>query len=438
MEPLEVAIVATAIVVYALGSRAIERTPVTMPMVFVALGAIAGWTGVLDLTAEVAEIELLAELTLVVILFSDAVRIEPARLRTHVVLPVRLLGIGLPLTIVLGAVGNSLLFPDLRWAEVALLAAILAPTDAALGSAVVEDESVPARERLALNVESGVNDGLVVPVVTVLVAVVVDEPRSALSWVGFVIRQVGGGVALGVAIGAGAIWALRRTHAAGWSDGRYEQLAVLMLPVLCLFAGEFAGVNAFVAAFVAGLSFSTVGMRPDGDASTRGGADVSTSPERFAEYTEDTAQLLAIAAFFVFGNALLSEVTDDITVPVVICSILALTVARIVPVWISMTGTGLAWPSRLFLGWFGPRGLASIVFGLLLLEEFEDRVGPSGGTAEQLFGVIGITVTLSIVLHGATAAWGARRYGAWAERSGVVSAEDDMSHDDMPRPRWGT
>ena len=162
-----------------------------------------------DLTPDTAGISLIAEVTLAVILFSDAVRIDMKRLRRQLAIPLRLLAIGMPLTIILGTLLNSLLFPDSGWVAVALLAAILAPTDAALGSAVIEDESVPVRERLALNVESGVNDGLAVPVVTILTAVLIQESRTTAQWAWFVVQQIGFGVAIGVAIGGGTIALLR-------------------------------------------------------------------------------------------------------------------------------------------------------------------------------------------------------------------------------------
>ena len=178
MQPVEVAAIGILVIAFAVVSMRIERWPLTMPMVFVTAGVVMDTSGLVDLTPDNEAIKLIAEVTLSVVLFSDAVRIDMKRLRRQLAIPLRLLAIGMPLTIILGTLINSWLFPDVGWVAVALVAAILAPTDAALGSAVVEDEGVPVRDRLALNVESGVNDGLAVPVVSILTAALIQENRT--------------------------------------------------------------------------------------------------------------------------------------------------------------------------------------------------------------------------------------------------------------------
>ena len=446
MGAAEIAVVALLLVVYAAISRSAEKWPVSMPMLFVAAGAVTGLSGLVDVSADSAAIALLAEVTLAVILFSDAVRIDLGRLRRALGTPVRLLTIGLPLTIVLGTAMNSVFFPDFPLAQVALLAAILAPTDAALGAAVVEDTAVPIRERLALNVESGVNDGLVVPVVAILTAIVLENERSTVSWIGFVTGQVGGGVLLGIVVGGAAITVLRHSSQRGWSDARYEQLATFAVPIVALFAASAIGSNSFIAAFVAGLTFGSLGHRHDDGptaASSDGDASVSEADQprrtslatRLGSFTEDAAQLFGVAAFFVFGNVLLTDAFESITVPIVVCAIFTLTIGRMLPVWISLIGTGMKAPSRLFIGWFGPRGLASIVFGLLLLEDAENA-GISGTLADDVLAVVALTVTASVLLHGATAAVGATTYGRWAAANADEHMEASMSDHDLPRSRW--
>ena len=431
MDPAEIAAVGVIVIAFAAVSMRIERWPLTMPMVFVAVGLAASATGLVDVSADEGAIAVLSEVTLAVILFSDAVRIDLRRLRRQLAIPLRLLGIGLPLTIVLGALVNSLLFPDLPFVQVALLAAILAPTDAALGSAVVEDEDVPARERLALNVESGVNDGLVVPVVAILTAAVIDEGRRSIDWVGFVAQQIGWGVALGLVVGGGAIAALRRAHDHGWSDARFEQLATFAVPIIALFGAQALSGNSFIAAFVAGLTFGSFGSGSDDMGTAESPSSGHALSTRLDAFTEDAAQLLAVGAFFVFGNVLLADALGEITLPVLACVLMTLTVGRMLPVYVSLIGTSLPPVSRLFVGWFGPRGLASIVFGLLLLEETESVEGVGG----QLFTVIALTVVASIVLHGATAAPGAAAYARWIQRNHEMAdqRDDDMA---MPRSRW--
>jgi len=417
VHPIEVAAIGLLIVAFAAVSMRIEHWPLTMPMVFVGAGMLTEAIGVVDLTPDTEAISLIAEVTLAVILFSDAVRIDMKRLRRQLEIPLRLLAIGMPLTIILGTVLNSLLFPESGWVTVALLAAVLAPTDAALGSAVIEDESVPVRERLALNVESGVNDGLAVPVVTILTALLLQESRSTAQWGWFVIQQIGFGVAIGAAIGGGTIAVLRWSNGRGWSDTRYEQLATFVVPLVALFGAEVVSGNSFIAAFAAGLAFGSFRSPHD--------EPPPILSVRLGEFTEDAAQLFGIAAFFVFGNVLLAEALSQLTVPVVFCALVTLTVGRMLPVWVALIGTDLRPRSRLFLGWFGPRGLASIVFGLLLLEDTEAL----SDVGEQIFGVIALTVAASILLHGATAAPGAGAYGRWAERT--VQAGDEAERRSM-------
>ena len=279
MGPGEVAIVASALLAYAVVSRRVERLPVTMPIVFAVLGLALGVAGVVDVLAGLETAGLLAEVTLAVILFSDAVRIDLRTFRRNLGWPARLLGIGLPLTVVAGTAVNVAIFPGAEVATMALLAAVLAPTDAALGTAVVEDPSVPRRERLALNVESGVNDGLAVPAVTILTAVVLDERRGAPSWTAFAVEQIGFGLVVGVVAGGTAILALRWSRRRGWSDGRYEQLATLAVPIIALTVAEVVEGNSFIAAFVAGLTFGSLGSAE--------GEHSDGVAQHLAEFTDD-------------------------------------------------------------------------------------------------------------------------------------------------------
>ncbi len=432
VEPTEITIVGLVLVAYAAVSRRIERWPVTMPIVFVGIGAFLSATGAVNVIAELGAVGLLAEGTLAVILFSDAVRIDLRRLQSFLAMPARLLLIGLPLTILLGTAVNAVLISGVALAEVALLATILAPTDAALGSAVVEDESVPARERLTLNVESGLNDGLAAPIVAVLMSISIQEGRSAGYWVVYAFEQVGYGTLVGAAAGSGIVVLLRWTRANHWSDGRYEQIATFAVPIIAFTGSAAIGGNGFIAAFVAGLTF--------GGAHRRGtsGAVASAESLHLGEFTEDAAQLLGVMAFFVFGNLFLGETLGQYGPPEYLAMILSLTLVRMIPVWIAYTGTRLPWRSRLFVGWFGPRGLASIVFAILLLEEAADMES----NTDQIVGVITLTVTASVLLHGISAAPLARRYGAWAARADLADEQrrdmdmPDLPAEHVPRARW--
>lgn len=411
----EVCVIAAGLIGYGLVSRRIERWPLSMPMIFVALGSCAEATGLVALSTETAQVAVLAEVTLAVILFGDAVRTNARSLGHDLALPGRLLVAGLPLTIGLTTVLVVVVLPGLSWAEAALVAAVLAPTDAALGKAVVDDESVPRRIRRSLNVESGLNDGMVLPAVLIFVALATGEQTTAGFWASFVLQQVGLGVVLGIVTGGAGAWLLSRAQRRGWVEGMYAQLSTLALAVLAFAGAQAAGANGFIAAFVAGLAFGTVGSDTD----------------HLVEFTEDSGQLLAVVAFFVFGNVFVNDSLASLSVGVVAVAVLVLTVGRMLPVALVMTGTGAAVPTKVFVGWFGPRGLASIAFGLLLLEE-----ELAGG--EELFAIIALTVVASIVLHGASAAAGAQAYGRWW--AAMAATDRQSMPESLPVPagrsRW--
>jgi NhaP-type Na+/H+ or K+/H+ antiporter len=360
----------------------------------------------------------LGEVTLGVLLFSDASRIDTRALRREFMLPARLLGIGLPLTVALGTGVLMVLLDGVGVWEAALIAAILAPTDAALGQEVVADPSVPARIRQGLNVESGLNDGLVVPAVALFLTLAADEEDagSAGFWGRFVLEQIGVGVLVGVLVGGAGAWLITRGETHDWVDGVYAQLATFALAVAALSTAVHFSGNGFIAAFVGGMVFGSVAPRAHG----------------LGEFTEDAAQLAAAVSFFVFGNVLLGPALDAVDAGIIVCALATLTIGRMLPVAVAMAGSGAAAPTVGFVGWFGPRGLASILFGLLLLEEELPM-------AEDLFAVVAWTVLLSVVLHGATAAAGARRYGAWwatmsdAERE---SMPEGLDVPDQPLRRW--
>lgn len=392
----DIAVIAALIVAFALVSRRVASMPLTMPMVFVALGAITDWFGIVELAVETEGVAVLAEVTLAIILFGDAARMDIRSLEREVGLPARLLAIGFPLTVLLGAVLFALLIPGLSGWEAALVAAILSPTDAALGQAVVEDRAVPKWVREGLNVESGLNDGLAVPAVLLFIALATGEETNPGFWGRFIFEQVGFGVVIGVACGLVGGSLLVRAHRHGFVQGIYAQLATLAIAILAFTGAEVAGANGFIAAFTAGLAF--------------GAATGREQAEEFDEYTEDTGRLLAIGSFFVFGNLFVVSAVGDTTIAVVACAALALTVMRMVPVYVAMTGMGAAPRTKLFIGWFGPRGLASMLFGLQLLEE---GIAEGLSDADELFAIIAWTVVASVVAHGASATWGARRYGEW-------------------------
>jgi NhaP-type Na+/H+ or K+/H+ antiporter len=338
-------------------------------------------------------IHVLAELTLVLVLFGDAARIDLRALRNEIGLPVRLLGIGMPLTIISGALVAKLLLPGLMWLEAAALGAILAPTDAALGQAVVSTPSVPLRIRQALNVESGLNDGIALPVVLIFAALASmggGEERTASEWVWFAALQVTLGPLAGVLVawvgGRLITWSENRQ----WMDSRFARLAGISLALLSFACAEQVGGNGFIAAFVAGL---TLGNAQRGQC------------EYLYEFLEAEGQLLALLVFLLLGLSLAWPAIAQSDGRIWLYAVLSLTVVRMIPVAISMIGSKLRLPSVVFLGWFGPRGLASLLFAILILER---AALPHG---DLVFNVVILTVLGSVFAHGMSAAPAARWYG---------------------------
>ena len=393
MGHVDLLLISVAVIGYALWSRWLDRHSISGPMVFGLAGAALGAAGVSLVEGEVADraVEVLAEATLVVVLFSDATRIDLMKLRRNAGIPMRMLAIGLPLTIVLGTLAGRVLFGEFLLVEAAVLAAVLTPTDAALGQAVVSDERVPLRIRQALNVESGLNDGLMVPAITVLVAIAAST-ASGPNWVGFVSRQLGFGLLVGVVVGACLGRLIELANQRGLVAGALHQIAVVAVAATAFTGAESLGGNGFVAAFIAGMAF---------------GAVARSECESATDFTEDQGELLVLLTFFFWGLLLLGPRLDELTPAIAAYVVLSLTVIRLVPVALALVGSRLEWPSLAYLGWFGPRGLASILFAQFVVEELESA------TAERIVTIVTWTVLASIIAHGLSAVPLAGRYGTW-------------------------
>jgi NhaP-type Na+/H+ or K+/H+ antiporter len=385
---------------FGLLSRRLEGTVVSAAMVFVAAGLVAGWTGLVDLGAAThAEpgtgreaVFLVAEVALVLLLFTDAAQIDPRHLRGNA-LPARLLGIGLPLTIGLGTLLALVLLSDLDPWECAIVAAVLAPTDAALGQAVVSSPLVPLRIREALNVESGLNDGGSVPFLMLFIALAAAHEGLDEGWVRFAVEQIGYGTLIGVAVGGAGGAALRRAAERGWTTTAFERLALAALAIVAWYAAGEAGGNGFIAAFVGGGA---------------AGVAAGSLRERVLDFAEEEGQLLNLAVFFIFG-VFAAKALGDATWEMVAYAVLSLTVIRMLPVAVAVIGLGLRPATIAFVGWFGPRGLASIILALVVIEEEPALTG-----IDEIFLVMTVTVLLSVVAHGVSAAPLTRRYAALA------------------------
>jgi NhaP-type Na+/H+ or K+/H+ antiporter len=406
-------VVAAVFLVYAVFSRRLQGTSVTVAMVFVGAGFAFGSEGLGWLHAEVGQdaVRALAEATLVVVLFTDASRIDLRALRREVSVPARLLGIGLPLTIVAGTVAGVLVLSDISWAEAIVLAIVLAPTDAALGQAVVTDEELPSPIRQGLNVESGLNDGLCVPLLAIALAVAQADAGevSASHAARVAIEAIGWGVFGGVVAGVVAALAVRVAQDRGWIEGRWVQIVPVAAAVGAFGLADARGGSGFIAAFVGGIVYGRIAGR-DAEA---------------AEFSEELGSVLYGVTLIVFGGAVLSAAWDDIGLVDLVYAVASLTVVRMVPVAIAMIRSGARLPTVAFLGWFGPRGLASIVFGVVVVE--------SSGLPHttQLVVAVTVTVALSVFAHGASAAPLARRYAAWHARSA-----SPLESTPVPHQRW--
>ncbi len=376
-------------VVYGLLATRLERWLITAPIFFVAAGAALGSSGAdllpLDLDSETTLV--ITELTLGVLLFADAATVRLREVKGDSHFPTRLLLVGLPLTIILGTIAAKLLFPEARWAAAALIASILAPTDAALGLAVVSNPAVPARIRRALNVESGLNDGIATPFVTLfLMLLAAEEGIGSGHWATESAKELGLALVAAGAVGilGGRLLLLARRR--GWASGMSEQLVVVGLSLLAYEGAVAIGGNGFVAAFVGGLLF---------------GATTAARTHEAVEFTETVGLYASFFVWIVFGAVFVGPViTGQVEPLAIVYAVVSLTLVRILPVAVALTGAGLRRDTVSFMGWFGPRGLASVVFTLIAVEALHE----AGPVADTIAEIATWTILLSVVAHGLSAA----------------------------------
>jgi sodium/hydrogen antiporter len=387
--------IAVMLLAYGSVSGRLRSAPVSQAMVFVTLGLLAG-NRVVDLVdpdTVTRFVRHLAEATLTLVLFCDAVRVNRGRLRHESALPTRLLGVGLPLTIVAGTLAALVLLPQLNLWTAAALATMLAPTDAALGLPVVTNPRLPSRIRQGLNVESGLNDGVCVPLLIIFVTIAqAEEGIGHVEPLRVVIEEIGFGAVGGIAAGALGAWVLRSFGGRGWMEETWRQINAVATPLLAYTLAAGLGGSGFIAAFTAGIVFRLVA------------ADHAKEATLLAE---QTGELLNAVTFLLFGALLLAPALGALDWPVALYAVASLTLIRMLPVALAMAGAGLRRVTVGFLGWFGPRGLASIVFVLILLEGTDLPERP------LMLTVVTWTVALSVYAHGLTAGWGAARYADW-------------------------
>lgn len=391
------ATIAMTMLLVAAVSRRLSGTPVTAAMLFVAIGVLLGprFIDGIDVESTGSTVRALAEATLALVLFSDASRINLRELRREASVPARLLGLGLPLTIAAGAGVAAVIFGQLTFWEAVIIGVILAPTDAALGQSVVTEPKVPGRIRQGLNVESGLNDGVCVPLLFAAVAAADVEShiaggRDAMSLLS---QEIGYGIVGGLVAGALVALVVNQAGRRNLISGAWMQVIPAAGAALAYGIASPLDGSGFIAAFVAGMVFRA-GIRRD--------------PEEINRFTDEVGGVLNGVTFVVFGAIVLGPALGEISWELAAYAVLSLTVIRMVPVAIAMLGSGARLPTVAFLGWFGPRGLASIVFALIVVEE-------SSLPQESLIVLtVYLTVGLSVFAHGMSAAPLADRYGRWS------------------------
>ncbi len=387
-------LIAACVIVYSLFTKAINRTVLTLPMIFTIIGLLMSEpiemlapTEVLDGTKR-----LVAEITLILVLFADASHVRFARLKKNYRLPLRMLVIAMPLSILFGTLVVSWLNPAGGIALALLTAAVLTPTDAALGQTVVSSPAVPAELSQTINVESGLNDGLALPFVLLGATLASGQMLGAATegLVASVAAQIILGPLAGIVIGWSIARAMDAAHERDLVMESAQGVVFLTTAFAAYLGAEIVGGNGFIAAFVAGAVF---------------GNSYKHDPHFISEFMEGNGQLLTMSAFFIFGALLLPDGLAHMTGTAIAVAISFLTVVRIAPIVLSLSGTGMPLNHKLFLGWFGPRGLASILFTLIMMDEFEFP------HENELLACVSLTVFLSILLHGLSATPLANRIG---------------------------
>ncbi|MGR1252261.1 cation:proton antiporter [Aeromonas veronii] len=388
------AVIAAFLLIYSLIAGRFESKLVNGPLLFLLTGWLLGPGGLelLSLSIDSAGIKLLAELTLVIVLFNDAANTNWQVLLANRQLPIRLLLIGLPLTLLCGTLFGHWIFPDLPLLEMAILSTILAPTDAALGKAVVSNPAVPAPVREGLNQESGLNDGICVPVLLLLLALIAPTEQhagTATLAITLMLEEIGIGLLVAFVLTSLTIRLLKISYLNGWQLPLWRQLTMPGLALLCFALAQTLGGSGFIAAFVGGLF---IGHR------------LGEHKHAYMDSCEGYGDLLSVVIWMVFGATLMPILPELLHWQYWLYAIASLTLLRMVPVWLSLIGTGLKPELKLFIGWFGPRGLASIVFAVMVLQNEPSLIGQ-----RPIIATVLCTIILSVILHGLTA-------NPWVER----------------------
>ncbi len=380
---IELAILALFIFCYSLVAGRLERAAASGPMVFVTAGLLLGPLGLgwFDGNASNIEFRTLADLTLALVLFIDAANSDFTILKHQFRIPLRMLLFGLPGAIFLGTICASFLFDTLSLFEAAILGTVLAATDAALGKAVITNKAVSPQIREGLNIESGLNDGLCVPILFVFIALAHGSGAERGLALELVAEELGIGLAVGLSLSAIGTWLLRYCDKQGWVTEIWRQVTVVGLAIACFSVAQSLHGSGYIAAFTGGLLF---------------GFKEKEATHKLVLAAEGVGETLALMTWMLFGAIVIGQSVHYFTWEMVVYALLSLTVVRMLPIFLSLAGTNETTASKLFLGWFGPRGLASLVFAVIVVNE-----GVAGG--EFIAMVVILTVFFSLIAHGISA-----------------------------------
>jgi NhaP-type Na+/H+ or K+/H+ antiporter len=380
-------IVGTLLAVAAALSGVMRGTVLSVAVLSVSAGIALALLDVVSVDVADEGVLELIELALILTLISDGLVVDRELLGRHWGPPARALVIAMPITLCLLAVGAKLLFPDLSWAEAFLLGAVLSPTDPVVTSGVVTAKRVPEAIRHTLNLESGLNDGLALPFVLFFL-VLAGTGGSAGSEAAEVAGEVAVGAVIGIAIGVLGGYVHRVVP--GGVTARYEGIYAVGFGLAAFGLADVTFGNGLIAAFVAGIAL---------------GFSEHEITERFPVFSENVSAIFQVLTFFVFGAIIVATGYDASIVALAAFIAFALLVARPVAVMLSLAGTRLPRPQKAFIAWFGPKGVASMLFAILVLDA-------AVANASLVFDVASFVILASILAHGLTDTVGAR----WIER----------------------